>query len=188
MSRLRSRCVANREAGFTLVELLLAIVVMGMIMAPLTAGVIVGLRTTADANNRLAGSNDAQLLSIWLPPDVHSAGNQAGDVVAAPTANTECSGVTNLLRLRWRETQSSTTTFIAAYAVQSNSGTWRLVRYSCVHAGAATTHVIARNIAGSSAATVAVTGTRVELTVQTAGTATDPSGYTFKISGNRRTP
>lgn len=176
------------ESGFTLVELLITIAILGVVIAPLTAALIVALRTTDETSNRLAGSNDAQLLSIWLPGDIQSAGNQSGDIVAAPTANTECSGVTNLLRLRWRETQSTTTTYVAAYAIRSGpDGTWRLVRYSCVNGGAATTHVVARNLAATSAGSVSVTGTKVAVTLTEQATPTEPAGYSFTVSGNRRT-
>lgn len=177
------------EGGFTLVELLLVIVMLGIIIAPLTAGLMVGLRTTDETANRLAGSNDAQLLSLWLPPDIQSTGNVAGDVVFSPTSNTECSGISNRLRLRWRETQGSTTnTFVTAYAIVSNGdGRWFLRRYLCVNGGAATFNVVARNLASSTATSVSTSGTKLTMTVTAAGSPTDPSNYTFTVSGNRRT-
>lgn len=169
-------------------ELLITIAILGVVIAPLAGALIISLRTTDETSNRLASSNDAQLLSIWLPGDVQSAGNQSGDVVAAPTANTECSGVSNLLRLRWRETQSSTTTYVAAYAIRPGpDGTWRLVRYACTNSGSAITHVVARNLASASAGSVSVSGTKISVTLTTKGTPTDPTGYTFTVSGNRRT-
>ncbi len=180
---------AHPESGFTLVELLLVIVLLGIIIAPLTAGLMVGLRTTDETANRLAGSNDAQLLSIWLPPDIQSTGNQAGDVVFSPTANTECSGVSNRLGLRWRETQGAvTTTYLAAYAIAAEGdGRWFLRRYLCVNGGAPTSNVVARNLASSTATAVTSSGTKVSMTVTAAATPTDPTSYTFTVSGNRRT-
>ena len=177
------------EEGFTLVEMLMAIVISGFIVAPLTAGLIVGLRTTDETANRLTGSNDAQILSAWLPPDIQSTGNVAGDVVYSPTANTECSGVSNRLRLKWRETQGSTTNnYVVAYAIVSASeGRWFLQRYQCVNGGAATTHVVARNLASSTATSVSVSGTKISMTVTEKTTPTDPTSYTFTVSGNRRT-
>jgi prepilin-type N-terminal cleavage/methylation domain-containing protein len=178
------------EAGFTLVEMMMAIAIMAVIIVPLTGALVVSLRTTDDTSNRLAASNDAQLFSLWLPGDLQSTGNQSSDVVAAPTANTECSGVTNLLRLKWRETLSSTTnTYVVAYAIQQvGTGSWRLQRYLCVNGGTATTHVVARDLSGSSAGSVSVTGTKVAVTLTEATTGHDPTPYTFTVSGNRRTP
>ena len=185
-----SRARVRSESGFTLIELLMAIVITGFIMAPLTAGVIVGLRTTDETASRLTGSNDAQILSVWLPPDIQSTGNQAGDVVFSPTVNTECSNVSNRLRLNWRETQgSSTNTYVAAYAViAATDNRWFLQRYLCINGGAATTHVVSRNLANSTATSVTASGTKVAMTVTEKATATDPTSYTFTVSGSRRTP
>ena len=190
MNALRARFRAARvEDGFTLVELMMAIAIIAIVIGPVTMGVIVGLRTSDETASRLAGSNDAQLLSVWLPGDIQSAGNQSGDVVATPTANTECSGINNALRLKWREIQGSTTTYVAAYAVSANgTGVWRLIRYYCVNGGTATQHVVARNLSSGTAASVTVSGTKVSMTVTEKSTPTDPTSYTFTVSGNRRTP
>lgn len=190
MIRARPDRRARGESGFTLIELLMSVVMMGIIIVPLAAGVMVGLRTTEETSTRLAGSNDAQLLAAWLTPDIQSTGNQAGDVVAAPTANTECSGVSNRLRLRWRETQgSTTTTYVVAYAIVAGTeGRWFLTRYQCVNGGPATPHVVLRNVANSTAATVATSGTKVTMTVTEATNPTDPTPYVITASAYRRTP
>jgi prepilin-type N-terminal cleavage/methylation domain-containing protein len=187
MSRYRRK---RREGGFTLIEMMMAMAIMGIIVIPMTATVFIGLRTTDETSTRLAGSNDAQLLSVWLPADVQSTGNQSGDVVASPTANTECSGVSNLLRLKWRETQGSTTnTYVAAYAMGSVSGGVRtLKRYFCVNGGTATTHLVGRNLSGSVDGSVSVSGTKVSMTLTQATAPHDPTAYTFTVSANRRTP
>lgn len=190
MTSVRAGRRARGDGGFTLVELLMAIVLSGIILAPLTAGVLVGLRTTGETSNRLSGSNDAQLLSAWVTPDIQSAGNVAGDVVVAPTVNTECSGVSNRLRLKWRETQgATTTTYVVAYAVVAGTeGRWFLKRFQCVNGGAATPHVILRNLASSTAATATVSGTKVTVTVTEKTDPTNPSPYVITISAFRRTP
>jgi hypothetical protein len=168
---------------------MMAIAITGIIIGPIGGAVFLGLRTADETSNRYASSNDAQTLSVWLPPDVQSAGNQVGDVVTS--GNTECSGVTNVLRLKWRETQGSTTnTYVAAYAtgLNANTGIYRLTRYYCVNGGAATTHVVARNLANATAATATVSTTKVAMAVTSRGTPTDPTGYAYTVSGYRRTP
>ena len=167
----------------------MAITISGFIIAPIGAGLVVGLRTSGETMTRLGGSGDAQLLSISLPPDIESTGNAVSDVVASPTANTECSAITNLLRLRWTTSDSgSAVTYQAAYAISgSASAGWKIKRYFCVGAGAATVRTVARNLASSTAATVTVSGTKVSMTVTEATNAANPTPYTFTVSGYRRT-
>ena len=172
----------------TLVELIMSIAISSLIIGPLSAGLIVGLRTSGETATRLAGSSDAQFLSITLPPDIESAGKIANDVVASPTANVECSGVTNLLRLRWTTTDSgSSVTYQAAYSIAGTAATgWKLNRSFCIGAGAPTTRTLLRNLASATGATVAVVGTKVSMTVTEATNAANPTAYVFTISGNRR--
>jgi prepilin-type N-terminal cleavage/methylation domain-containing protein len=194
IGRLQARRLAARrlqgEDGMTLVELLVAIAITGLIIGPLTAGLVIGLRTSGDTATRLAGSTEAQFLAIVLPPDIESTGSAAGDVVISTTANTECSGVTNVLRLRWTSTDTGTsTTYQAAYSISGSAlAGWKLKRSFCVGAGAAVTRTIARNLANATAATSAVSGTKVAMTVTEAKAAGTPTAYTFTISANRRTP
>lgn len=159
---------------------MLALVILGIIMAPLTAGLIVGLRTTKDTQNRLAGSDDAQMLSIYLPPDVQSADD-------AITSSISCSGVTGAV-LQLKSTVYNTSFNIAYAVIQASDGTWRLVRNTCP---ASTAKVIDRNLSGSSAVTVTRTPTsgtlqRVSMRVTEAATATDTSNYQFTVTASRR--
>jgi prepilin-type N-terminal cleavage/methylation domain-containing protein len=63
----------QRDAGFTLVELLLSIVVLGVITAALADAAFVGIRTTADDQTHLQQSNAEQLLANFLGKDVGAA-------------------------------------------------------------------------------------------------------------------
>lgn len=164
------------ERGFTLAELLVAIVILGLIVAAVSASLIVGLRTTDDSATRLIESHDAQLVTVYLPPDIQA----ASDVVASPASNSECSGGSNLLRLRWTETIGGvTTTYTAAYRLVDAPPVKELVRYFCVGIGTPQEIVVAHNVA--SAPDPALAGPRVSVTV------TEQSGYSFTISARRRT-
>ncbi|MCU1459278.1 MAG: hypothetical protein JWL73_3370 [Actinomycetia bacterium] len=188
--RRRTNGRAQGSGGFTLIELLIGIVISGVIIAPLSAGVILGLKTSNDTATRLASSTDAQLLTAAYITDVESAGSAAGDVVATPTANTECSGITNVLRLRWTTSDTgSAVKYQAAYAISgSATAGWKMRRFYCVGAGAASISTVARNLASASAATVAVSGTKISMTVTEAVNTGNPTPYVFTVSGNRRTP
>jgi len=187
----RARAGRGRgEAGFTLVELVVTIAILGIVMTPLAAAFVFGLRTSEESNNRVANANDAELLAIFFPPDVHAAGSAAGDVAVGAAAGTTCSGTPNVVTLtgRGQETSSSAqTTWTSAYAVVAGeAGGWRLIRARCIDGGPPATITVARNLAGASAASASVSGGRVTLTVQGAGTSRQPAGPVVRVSATRR--
>lgn len=62
------------DAGFTLVELLMAIVILGVISAPLAGLIIAGLRQSASASARLQLSHDSQISATYFGQDVSTVG------------------------------------------------------------------------------------------------------------------
>ena len=66
--------VRRDEHGFTLVELLLAIVILGIISVPLANMVIGVLHNTDTTSDRLVLSHDAQISASYFGEDVASAG------------------------------------------------------------------------------------------------------------------
>ncbi|TDO35714.1 prepilin-type N-terminal cleavage/methylation domain-containing protein [Kribbella sp. VKM Ac-2527] len=71
------------EAGFTLVELLVAVVILGVITIPLSGVVVSALKHTGTSEDRLALSHDAQLSSSYFARDVAALGVR--DYDAAPS-------------------------------------------------------------------------------------------------------
>ncbi|MBK5286839.1 MAG: prepilin-type N-terminal cleavage/methylation domain-containing protein [Acidimicrobiia bacterium] len=61
------------ERGFTLAELLVAITILGIIMAAIGAMVVTAFRTTTIVSNRLEGSRAPKLVSTYWVPDVEGA-------------------------------------------------------------------------------------------------------------------
>lgn len=177
------------DEGFTLIELLFVVVILGVVVPALTAAIFIGLRTTDATQNRLISNHDAQLVSVYLPADLQSVGNAAGFV----TGDSQCSGMTNLLRLHWTatETLGQPVNYDAAYAIIHVGSEWQLKRFYCVsnvNGGGATTLVVAHNLSGASAGTVSQVGTKVTMTLTSAAITNDPTHYTYTISGIRRTP
>lgn len=64
----------RHDDGYTLIELLVCIVVLGIIMAPLTEFVMVYLKNTKTTQNRLADSHDLQIATAYFSQDVGDIG------------------------------------------------------------------------------------------------------------------
>jgi prepilin-type N-terminal cleavage/methylation domain-containing protein len=190
------RRTTGAEDGFTLLELLLVIAILGIIVVPLGASILIGFRTTDATANRLESSHDAQMASIYFPADLQSAGDAHDDVVIAPTPNTDCSGVQNLVVVHWmvQEDTDNGTDFIthnyqAAYAFTTSAGgPTALTRFYCKDGSEQTRTVVARNLDPASPGSATSEGRSVTVTLNEAGVTRDPSKYSYSITGTRRTP
>jgi prepilin-type N-terminal cleavage/methylation domain-containing protein len=69
------RRVCSDDSGFTLVELIITIVIMGVITIPLGNLVISYFANTTATQARLAGSHDAQIAAAYFAQDVASMGS-----------------------------------------------------------------------------------------------------------------
>ena len=164
----------------------MAVVILGIVIAPLSAAFMVTLRTREDTTNRLANSTDAQLLSIHLPPDVQNADE-------ALTSGFNCPAASGTIKLQLRTTD---TNFNVAYSVVEVPGTngapstWQLVRTTCTGATAkASSPATSRGATGWSRPGFRPSGVfeGVKVDVTGAGTPNEPAGYEFTITTNRRT-
>ena len=175
----------RREQGFTLVELLIAISLTGVIMGPLLTALFIGFRSSSEAAQRLAESHDAQLATIFFSGDV-----QSSDVVQPSDI---CVTSTPLVALRWTEGTASTVVRQASYEVRTDplSGERQLLRHLCTTPGTVRSTVVAHQLAPSTGPSVTCDGgacaasstpDRLALTVTTT------SGYSFTLRGTRRVP
>ena len=186
-------------SGYTLVELVVAIAVSILIVAPITGAIIIGLRTTDSSSQRLSQTRDIELVQGVLPRDVFTATSVQANVAAAST----CAGKLSLLRLTWSTpTLNSgsgppTTTLqnwevdyfyalnpVAPPAPQTGSLTRQLYTGSApscmLYTGNSST-LLATSLSAA-APTVALSGTTVKLTL------TDSSGAKFAACAHMRTP
>jgi prepilin-type N-terminal cleavage/methylation domain-containing protein len=76
VSRLQTlvRRIEDDDAGFTLIELIITIFMLGVVIAPLTAIVILQLKNTDTTSARMSESHDAQLATSYFAQDVQSMG------------------------------------------------------------------------------------------------------------------
>ena len=73
MRRLRSAFDGSDSRGFTLVELLVAITLLGIIMVAIGAMITTAFRTTTIVSDRLNASRAPKLVSTYWVPDVEGA-------------------------------------------------------------------------------------------------------------------
>ena len=163
------------ERGFTLVELLVASVIVGIIMSAMATAIIVGLRTTDEANTRFSESHDAQIASAYFVTDVQSADS-------VTTTDNTCSGVNNVLRLRWTDNAGVKD---AAYYINDATGQHRLSRAYCVGGSLQSTLTIVHFLSATAPPTVTCTPT-CGASTSVAITVTEPSGYAYSLSAARR--
>ena len=129
----------GQQGGFTLVEVLVVVVILGIIGFPLTEAVIIGFRTTDGTIANVSRSSAVELLSSSFTSDAQNA-----DVVAATGSScttvdpADLAGV--FLSLTWTD---QATPKAASYAlVPPAGGEQDLVRLSCVNAGPARRQIL----------------------------------------------
>jgi prepilin-type N-terminal cleavage/methylation domain-containing protein len=131
---------ARRDAGFTLPEVLIVVVLMGVLMPVLAMTFSVVARTSPTSEARADDSRSLTNLTNWVSQDVSSTsedgffiGTSAPDGGCLPSSLPASSF--NLLELHWRE---GTKRFVSNYRWESTTETkGQIFRYSCLHGQAA---------------------------------------------------
>lgn len=172
----------GRDEGFTLVELLVAIVIIGVISMVLGNALYLGIRTTTNTYTRLDQSNAALAVSRYLTGDIQ----QAEGTVLVATADTSCGGTAPLkVRARSSASVAATDTTI----VWALSGT-DLVRRTCNGAGTVTnSFVVANRVSAFTPAACAApcTASTISVTFTTQGGLDVPT-QNWSVAVSRRRP
>ena len=190
------------EDGFTMVELLVSIAVMGVIGAGITGGIILALKTTDTTRDRVSQSADGQIASTYFITDVQGASTVS--VVPADVYN--CGGTppagnspAPLIRIRWTDpgapvvgTTTTTSPGVAkeaSYIVETVAGERRLTRRLCSGSSPVLAIPLARYLSttGTPASVACVpscSGRPQTVTL----TITELDGTTFQFKGVVRLP
>jgi prepilin-type N-terminal cleavage/methylation domain-containing protein len=144
----------GRDGGMTLPEVLIAITVLGMIIAVLSSAVVVTLRQQSSTEGRLNVARSEQSIGMWLPGDLASAGVVSVEPDWSPCGHIEVDGAweptgadcpplglpagSNALMVGWsfKDADGNVTyTNVSYQFYQDSDGTFSLARVECVSSG-----------------------------------------------------
>jgi prepilin-type N-terminal cleavage/methylation domain-containing protein len=145
----------EREGGFTLVELIIAVALSSILIVAITTAFIATLRGTASAHDRLVASNGSHTFSTYFTADVESANPDLTTIASTAVMGclTEPSASTKLLHLQWSErtTLTELRAFSVSYRILASdtdsvpgNDHWELVRYACSGSGNSATQSMAQ--------------------------------------------
>jgi prepilin-type N-terminal cleavage/methylation domain-containing protein len=189
------RHLRHNDDGFTLIEILIAIVCLGVILPAVVMTFQVVLKTTDETNKRIIDSNDIQTAAGYVSGDVQNATGVASQVAPTCTSSQLPPASNATLVLTWIDKAAATDVAHSVnYYVDNDS---ELVRTECKGAtlGTATLFtdlVVIHEVAGGGSApdvvcqasgcNAAATPVSVALRGKTA-----KSGQFFSLIGTRRT-
>lgn len=208
--RVREKC----EGGFTLVEMLVAIVIIGVITVPLSGTVMSALRNTGSTQERMDLSHDAQLSSSYFARDVAGVGirdydnvtgnslpfkpsvqldaayNQGG--YTCGTSGTPIAAL-RLLSDAWDPTDSMTTpkTVVVSYYLKTVAGGTELHRLKCSGSATPVDVLVAHNVKPGSVTVSCSSACEVaavpnEITLRLVTTKPLAGEYPIILNGQRR--
>lgn len=213
LSRLTS-CRRTSERGFSLVEMLAVIAILGVVSVPV-ANVTMGLiRNTSDSSHRLAESHDAQLSAVYWAQDVANLGTRSTidpldpqlltsveTNVAANAGTYRCGSDAAVVRMASDNVvvsggTATTTLVVVAYVVKPVGSRFALHRVRCVGSTTPSSDLtVAKSLLVTPQAlcdgTTACGGSgssvpkTMELPLRIQG-ATSGSSYDITLSGQRR--
>jgi prepilin-type N-terminal cleavage/methylation domain-containing protein len=189
----------TRDRGFTLPEVLIVVVLMGVLATAIAAVFVVIVRTTPTTEARNDDARSLLGVTTWFPPDVNSTprvplASASANWDISPASASGCSSGdvgTNLVVLRWSEQTGSTpVTYAASYRIQDESdGTSTIWRIACSNGGAGSVIAVARELPPTG--TNPVVMTIRDDTVQVIGLSmqvTTAEGDTLRIDAQSNNP
>lgn len=133
---MRSPSCIREQSGFTLIELIVSVLILGIIGGAVSQAVVVALTTTDGSVARISGAVASETLTSYLSADAHSA-DEVADPDSPACATGDPAGV--FLRLSWTDGG----TRLAEYSLEPATGLEQdIVRWFCVEGSAPSRRVL----------------------------------------------
>jgi prepilin-type N-terminal cleavage/methylation domain-containing protein len=126
MRRKSPRAPWKAAEGFTLIELVVAVSILGIVMAAACAAMLAAVKTNEEAGQRLDASNDLQYAATWFAEDIASANT------VTPHAAAVCGAATTALLNLTSIDVDTTTAGVPATPPPSPEPTTRAISYVLV--------------------------------------------------------
>ena len=147
----------GNDDGFTIVELLVAMMVMLIIIVPISASFILGLKTASGSLQDTTNSADAQVLSGLFDTDVTNA--------ESVSTSSSCAGAGTVLSLTWMDGSVPVEVAYRASAdpvmqaqINAPAAIDRLDRVRCVSGAIVDTQQVVRSLLHSAGVTIQCDG------------------------------
>lgn len=145
------RRTGSRDAGMTLIEMIVTIAVIGAIVTVLATATTVTFRQQSQTEGNLNVARWEQALALWLPTDLASASTLDPEASSSAATDAGCGAVctnsSNALTVTYDD-GAGTTTVSYRYAPDPGRGDgWALVRVECL-ADSCGSRVVLRDLAG----------------------------------------
>ncbi len=168
---------ARDDAGVTLIEVLVSMVIVSMLAGVIASATTVGFRTTDVTIDRLAGSQGAQTSAAFFPSDIHSA-------ATITLATAACTGAVPIAAISWADTDAAAVTVAkqAQYALQTVGPEQQLVRRYYEGCALVSTVVLVHNATAASVTCAPSCAAPLTATLN----ATEVGTFSFSVTGRRR--
>jgi large repetitive protein len=178
------------DAGFTLVEMLVVVVIEAMIVTALGSAFVLVMNNSTTVKESLARTNDARFAASYIVSDArNSSGPETSlsDTASCPDPSPPVSGsATPVVRFNWNGTTSAgaTRTNIVNYVLVSNA----LLRRYCLNGALVSDTALATNVASVAVAcapTANCSGTPTKITATITATQGSSLGaaYQYSVTG-----
>jgi prepilin-type N-terminal cleavage/methylation domain-containing protein len=184
----------GNQAGFTVVELLVAVTVMGIVLSTIVGVSFVATHTAADSRVRLDESNDLIRAATYFGDDVQGA--QSVAVGTTPRCGGDASAVVEFAGQDFTDDSTfTTTTTVVSYVLRTVADRRELHRLACTAPAAAPTYPltpdsdvpVVRRVSTTVAPTLSCGSAGCAAFAQVDLVVRESGGLSYTLSGRRRT-